>query len=205
IKAKDGQKARILDIPIEGYKHGIHDTLHGHTSGRSLSDALIAATNKDYGVAGKAMVAHLLSNIDRVMAQARAEMATFEALVEARPPDAHGGIHGRVRQRFALIAAGGEIATAAGLTGWATGTAQAAAYAVYERWLNAQARFNEEGERFHLIHWHSRSCNRCPTRNGGLSNGPDGLKQVHKHSFVHTGPIVSEKSVKMPSACIFLA
>jgi putative DNA primase/helicase len=138
IKAKDGQKARILDIPIEGYKHGIHDTLHGYASGRALSDALMAAANKDHGVAGKAMVAHILSDIDRVTAQARNEMAAFEALVEAHRPDAHGGIHGRVRQRFALIAASGEIASTAGITGWPAGTARAATYAVYEKWLDAQ-------------------------------------------------------------------
>jgi len=138
IKAKDGQKARILDISVEGYKHGIHDELHGHKNGRALSDALIAAASTDHGVAGKAMVAHILSDIERVTAQARAEMAAFEALVEARRPDAHGGIHGRVRQRFALIAAGGEIASAAGITGWPAGVARTAAYEVYERWLNAQ-------------------------------------------------------------------
>ncbi|PZX36248.1 putative DNA primase/helicase [Roseinatronobacter thiooxidans] len=147
IKAKDGQKARILDIPIEGYKHGIYDELHGHKTGRGLSDALIAAANKDHGVAGKAMVAHLLSDIDSVTAQAQAEMAAFEALVEARRPDAHGGIHGRVRQRFALIAAGGELASAAGITGWPAGTARAAAYAVYEKWLNAQGPSPEQKAR----------------------------------------------------------
>ena len=147
IKAKDGQRTRILDIAIEGYRHGIFDMLHDHKTGRALSDALIAAANKDHGVAGKAMVAYILSDLDDVTAKARAEMAAFEALVEARRPDAHGGIHGRVRQRFALIAAGGELASAAGITGWPAGTARAAAYAVYEKWLNAQGPSPEQKAR----------------------------------------------------------
>lgn len=147
IKAKDGQRARILDIAIDGYRHGVFNDLHGHKSGRALSDTLIAATNTDHGVAGKAMVEVIVSDITGVTAQARTEMAAFEALVDARRPDAQGGIHGRVRQRFALIAAAGELATASGITGWAAGTARAAAYAVYERWLNAQGPSPEQKAR----------------------------------------------------------
>jgi putative DNA primase/helicase len=147
IELKDGQKARLLDIAVDGRRHGAFDALHGFPTGRHFSEALLAAARENHGTAGRAMVELILSDMDSVLTRARAAMAAFEALVEEKRPDAHGWIHGRVRQRFALLAAAGELASAAGLTGWPEGSARDAAYAVYERWLDAQGPSPEARER----------------------------------------------------------
>jgi putative DNA primase/helicase len=147
IALKDGQRARVLNIPTAGRRYGIYDELHGYSSGRHLNDAILAATKTHHGVAGPAWIKEILADLNGIKARAEAEMQAFEALVDKRRPDAHGWIHGRVRHRFSLIAAAGELASAAEITGWPPGAAREAVYAVYETWLNEQGPSPEERAR----------------------------------------------------------
>lgn len=147
IALKDGQRARILNIRADKGGHGVYDALHRHPSGRHLSDALLSAAGSHHGVAGPAWIKAILSDLDGMKAKARAEMQVFEALVDQRRPDTYGWIHGRVRHRFALIAAAGELASAVGITGWPPGTARDAAFAVYAMWLEDQGPSPEERAR----------------------------------------------------------
>jgi putative DNA primase/helicase len=53
------------------------------------------------------------------------------------PKDCSGQVE-RVGARFALVGAAGEMATAAGLTGWPTGESERAARACFNAWLAAR-------------------------------------------------------------------
>jgi uncharacterized protein (DUF927 family) len=53
-------------------------------------------------------------------------------------PDGSGEQVGRVAKRFALVAAGGELATDMGITGWKPGEATEAAKECFNAWLNAR-------------------------------------------------------------------
>ena len=53
-------------------------------------------------------------------------------------PEAASGQVERVGARFALVGAAGELATAAGLTGWPVGESERAARACFEAWLAAR-------------------------------------------------------------------
>lgn len=55
----------------------------------------------------------------------------------AMVPEAASGQVRTVGSRFALLAAAGELATSAGITGWAAGAAAAGARKCFEAWLGA--------------------------------------------------------------------
>ena len=58
-----------------------------------------------------------------------------QAFLEKNLPTACGGQVHRVCERFALIAAGGELATHYGITGWLPGETQRAATRCFQAWL----------------------------------------------------------------------
>jgi putative DNA primase/helicase len=58
-------------------------------------------------------------------------------LAQSMPENCSGQVE-RVGARFALVGAAGEMATAAGLTGWPTGESERAARACFNAWLAAR-------------------------------------------------------------------
>lgn len=134
-KTRAGQEVRILDIPADTGKYGAFENLHNHPTGDSFVKALNALTSKFYGSAATRFIELLIANKDEYLLMARDKMQQFEK--ECLPLNASGQV-ARVLNRFAVIAAGGEIATAMGITKWEKGEASMGIKSCFESWLQAR-------------------------------------------------------------------
>lgn len=133
-RAKAGQEVRLCDIPADTGQHGLFECLHDYSSGALLADHLNTATAQDYGVPIREYLRTLASrSADDVTGFCRQLRDGFTA---QHVPDDADGQPRRVAARFALVAAGGELATTMGLTGWKDGEATRAAGICYQAWLD---------------------------------------------------------------------
>ena len=134
--AKAGQRIRLLDIPADR-RFGCFDELHGHASGRALSDAIKNAAKEHYGIVGREFLTRLTK-----------DHQDFGELVEISKsiPEfmGHGGQEGRAAARFAHVAMAGELATDYGLTGWPRGAAIDAAIVAFRAWLGWRGAGDDE-------------------------------------------------------------
>jgi uncharacterized protein (DUF927 family) len=135
-RVRAGQEVRVLDIPADTGRHGLFETLHGFPDARTLADALKAAAARCYGTAGRAWLEHLAADAEGCAVAAREVMDAFAATYV--PPGASGQVH-RGAQRFALVAAAGELAIGAGILPWPPGEAERAAAACFNAWLASRA------------------------------------------------------------------
>ncbi|OXE36165.1 MAG: hypothetical protein CGW95_09460 [Phenylobacterium zucineum] len=127
-----GQELRLLDIAADaGQRLGVWEDLHGLPGPAALSDALKAASGKNFGLAGPAFVDAFIARRGDALSAAKALIADFVRTV-AR--DGDSGQAQRAAHRFAAIAAAGEMATVFGVTGWPPMTAFEAAVRLYHRW-----------------------------------------------------------------------
>jgi putative DNA primase/helicase len=132
-KVRAGQEVRFLDVPADaGVGLGLFDRLPAGMTAGQFADSLADASGRHYGHAGRAWVRWLVQH----HAEARQSLRELRAAIAAdlAPADAAGQVR-RVAQRFALIAAAGELAGAAGVTGWPPGEAAAAAALCFKAWL----------------------------------------------------------------------
>jgi putative DNA primase/helicase len=132
-RAHAGQEVRLPDIPADAGKGlGLFDTLHGFNDARALAEHIKSQTRAVYGAPGRAFIEWLVGQADE-LPQLISPWAA--RLVKAwMPPGASGQVE-RVASRFALVAIGGELASAAGITGWEDGQAEDAAKACFDAWL----------------------------------------------------------------------
>ena len=121
-----GQEIRLADIPADaGAGHGVFENLHGYPNGAGLADAIKTAARTHYGHPAREYLRALVAmNRDALRERLRTLRADFTR--ETLPDNADGQAQ-RVCDRFALIAAGGELATSLRLTGWISGEATQAA------------------------------------------------------------------------------
>lgn len=122
-----GQELRLAEIPADaGAGLGVFECLHDFKSGSEFAKALDRAARRHYGVAFAAYLRELVSRQHEVAEVVREAQRQFEqhCLTEG----AHGQAQ-RVAGRFALVGAGGELATKWGVTGWEAGAAMRAARA----------------------------------------------------------------------------
>ncbi len=161
-KPKAGQEIRLLDIPADAGKgFGIFDTLHDHIGGAAFSKVLNDAVAKNYGVASIEFLSMLVDNLDKINGLVKKLQKEF---TDKHLKDDAGGQANRAALRFTLIAAAGEIATAWGITGWATGEAINSADICFKAWLtqrggagNAEERaMLAQVQRFFELHSESR-------------------------------------------------
>ncbi len=135
-RTRTGQEVRMADIPADaGAGLGAFEDLHGMAGGAVFSSHITGQAGTVYGTAGRAWLEWLTDNADTLKARIREGTARLSA--ELVPQDASGQVH-RVAARFALVGTAGELATAAGLTGWAPGESERAARACFTAWLNAR-------------------------------------------------------------------
>jgi len=135
-RARTGQEVRMADIPADAGKGmGAFENLHDHEGGSSFSRHLVGQAGSVYGATGRAWLQWLTGNTDTIKTRTRDAAA---ALARQLVPEAAGGQVERVGARFALVGAAGELATAAGLTGWATGESERAARECFNAWLAAR-------------------------------------------------------------------
>jgi putative DNA primase/helicase len=129
-----GQLVRFIDVEADAGKGmGLFEDLGGHESPEALARALKKATTEHYGHAGLAFVEYLSSNIVQAAITASTLMEDFVVSL-AIPSNADGQVR-RIARRFALVAAGGEMAIVAGIVPWEKGTAANACKVMYDKWL----------------------------------------------------------------------
>jgi len=134
-KANAGQEVRLADIPADaGAGMGLFEQLHGHATPAALAQAIKDAASQHYGAAGVEFLHRIVADRESLPARLQASVRQF---VAAAVPAGAAGQVTRVAQRFALVAAAGELATEYSVTGWDVGDAAKAARACFDAWLAA--------------------------------------------------------------------
>ena len=131
-KTRAGQEVRILDIPADTGKYGAFENLHHYPTGDAFANALNLLTTQFYGTAAIHFIEQLIANKSEYLKLTKEKMQQFER--ECFPPKASGQV-ARVLNRFAIIAAAGELATKMGITGWQDGEAFQGVKSCFEAWL----------------------------------------------------------------------
>lgn len=135
-RTRTGQEVRMADIPADaGAGFGAFENLHGHVGGAAFAKHITRQAETVYGATGRAWLQWLTEHADTLKASIR---ASSDALAARLIPDNASGQVERVGARFALVGAAGELATAAGLTGWPAGESERAAAACFNAWLTAR-------------------------------------------------------------------
>jgi putative DNA primase/helicase len=130
---KGGQDVRMAHINADAGKGlGVFDTVHGFADGAAMSRHLVKMAGQYHGTPIIAFIEWLVANVqDLPLALNQAISETAEKLC---PTNAHGQVK-RVADFSAIVAAGGELATGAGITGWADGEATEAVKEIFNEWL----------------------------------------------------------------------
>lgn len=135
-RTRTGQEVRMADIPADaGMGLGAFEELHGHAGGAAFAKHITGQAQAVYGATGRAWLEWLTTNADSLKARIRTTSNALAA--QLIPKDSSGQVE-RVGARFALVGAAGELATAAGLTGWQTGESEQAARSCFDAWLAAR-------------------------------------------------------------------
>lgn len=129
---KGGQEVRLIPIPTEVREGSAIEDFHEFSNGHELSGWVQTRAARCYGVAGRAWLEYLVSHTEGLAAELRKRMDAIEAQIV--PANASGQVK-RGGRRFALIAAAGEMATAAGITGWPEDEAISAAQICFDAWI----------------------------------------------------------------------
>jgi len=135
-RTRVGQEVRMVDIAADaGAGLGAFEQLHGMAGGAAFAKHITGQAQTVYGAPGRAWLQWLVDHADTLKASIRSASNTLAAAM--MPANASGQVE-RVGARFALVGAAGELATAAGLTGWPAGESERAARACFESWLVAR-------------------------------------------------------------------
>ncbi|WP_248885638.1 DUF927 domain-containing protein [Acidithiobacillus acidisediminis] len=132
-----GHEVRLLDVKADaGAGMGIIQSLNGFQSARELVDHLDEASRRFYGTPIRAFLTRLLATTE----DKDWTVARFDAQIHRLQADWHvrGGdnqVH-RVAQRFAAVAAAGELAILWHILPFQEGEAIAAAQWCFQAWLN---------------------------------------------------------------------
>ncbi|MBV8270950.1 MAG: DUF927 domain-containing protein [Cupriavidus sp.] len=130
---RGGQEIRLLDIPADQGIYRAFDCIHGHPDGEVFANELSAAALANYGTLGRAFVEWLSTR----KVEARARVTDAQArMLEAVPPDAAPTVR-RATRKFGVLCAAAELASLAGLTGWAKDEAERWVLAAWARWMAA--------------------------------------------------------------------
>jgi putative DNA primase/helicase len=143
--ARAGQELRLVDLPADaGANMGVFEFLHDKDSPQSLAQYLGKAADAFHGCAGRAFLEHIVSRADTLRDHMR---SAVDRLADEWVPEAASGQVHRVARRFAVVAAAGELATAAGLTGWPVGEAERAVRRCFEDWLASRGGLGNSEDR----------------------------------------------------------
>lgn len=145
-RARAGQELRMADVPADaGAGLGIFDQLHGTEGGAAFALRLAKACEAFHGAAGRAFLEWAVTHADTLRERMR---EASDRIADEWIPDAASGQVQRVGRRFAVVAAAGELATAAGVTGWPVGEATRGVRACFHAWLESRGGIGnaEEGQ-----------------------------------------------------------
>lgn len=134
---KAGQEIRMVAVPADTGKFGVFEVLpDGIPDGGAFADRIKIVTGAYHGAVGLAYLEHLAGHIDEAVEATKEIVRAFKE--KYTPKGAHPQVS-RVAERFAVIAAGGELATRWGLTGWPPGEAVKASKRCFDDWLTNRA------------------------------------------------------------------
>lgn len=160
-----GQSLRHANIPSDTGYHGIFEQLHGLESGAALSEYMRQETMNCFGVPLREFLKKLVAERNgeplKLVERLRGTIERFKA--QAVPRGADGQVS-RVASRFALVAAGGELATEYGVTGWPVGAAFDGVLVCFQAWLERRGTIGkteidnliQQVESFFELHGESR-------------------------------------------------
>jgi uncharacterized protein (DUF927 family) len=135
-RTKGGAEVRQLNIEADaGAGLGLFEDIHGAASPDVFARQLKEAAGRYYGAPLQAYLKLITAKRATVESSLRDFQSDF--LKNRVPAESTGEVF-RAAQRFALIAAAGELATGAGITGWATGEAIEAAARCFKSWVEAR-------------------------------------------------------------------
>jgi putative DNA primase/helicase len=133
-RARAGQEVRMADIPADaGAGLGMLENLHGIEGGGSaFMRHIVEQAGRCYGGPGRAWLQCLAFNAATLQTDIFQRLQAIQARMI---PEAGGGQVHRVGLRFALVGVAGEMATAAGFTGWEPGESERAAITCFNAWM----------------------------------------------------------------------
>jgi putative DNA primase/helicase len=135
-KSRAGHEVRVIDIPadVDGGS-GIFERVPDDCTPGEFADRLKRAAAEQHGHALHEWLTALTADRSGMRDVLRAHR---DRMMDDLCGSNTAGQVRRVAQRFALVAAAGELATAKGLTGWPKGEADKAASACFSAWLRAR-------------------------------------------------------------------
>ena len=132
IELDAGLLLRFAHIPSDAGKgYGVFDCINYGTAPQDIGNRINELASQHYGHAGIKWLEYLTQDKDAVMQQAQVLLDSF---IEQHSQIKNGQAS-RVLRRFALVAAAGELATQAGITGWMKGRAFEAIAHCFNTWL----------------------------------------------------------------------
>lgn len=147
-KTNAGVEVRVAHIDADAGK-GLKtfDSLVLADTGAAQADNIKELSQAYYGVAGMAWLEHITSDKAATTATAKQFVNDFMSNYSDLAPQAY-----RVAKRFAIVAAAGEMATLAGITGWQAGQATTAVMTCLDNWLDNYGRDGEHEQRQIIEH-----------------------------------------------------
>ncbi|MCP5475240.1 MAG: DUF927 domain-containing protein [Rhodanobacteraceae bacterium] len=132
-RERGGMAVRVVDLPADaGAGLGVFDVVPEGMRPGEFADALRAAASRYHGTAINGFLDALTKNLEQARGFLREYVPSLAA--DLAGTDAAGQVR-RVAQRFALIAAGGRLASEFGLTGWEAWEAPDAVRRCFADWL----------------------------------------------------------------------
>ena len=147
-KTNAGIEVRVAHIDADAGK-GLKtfDSLVLADTGAAQADKIKELYHRYYGVAGMAWLEHITTDKTATTATAKQLVNDFMSKYSDLAPQAH-----RVAKRFAIVAAAGEMATQADITGWQAGQATTAVMTCLDNWLDNYGRDGEHEQRQIIEH-----------------------------------------------------
>lgn len=130
-KVRAGHEVRAIDLSAGNRPYGCYEELHGLESGAELSQKITEETSRCYGFVGKSYLEKLTQDKSEVTKVTKKSISMF---IASNALDSVEGQVIRVLERFALVAAAGELATSYGLTQWPEGIATNACIDLFLKW-----------------------------------------------------------------------
>ena len=147
-KTNAGVEVRVAHIDADaGNDLRMFDSLVMATTGAAQADKLNELSQAYYGVAGMAWLEHITTDKAATTATAKQLIDDFMSQYSDLAAQAH-----RVAKRFAIVAAAGEMATGADITGWQAGQASTAVRVCLDNWLDNYGRDGEHEQRQIIKH-----------------------------------------------------
>lgn len=140
-----GQEVRMVTIPADAGKgFGIFENLHGLSDSKAMADKVRLATQVNHGTAFVPYLQYIAKNHSILPAYVKSSVSLF--IRDYCKANSDGQVM-RVAERFGIVAAAGELATRAGITGWPERAAVEAAAHCFEAWIDWRGGLGSQEER----------------------------------------------------------